>query len=33
MSNFPGQQADEEFGEAHVLLVGGSHLGLYADYF
>ncbi len=33
MSNFPGQQAEEEFGEAHVLLVGGSHLGLYADYF
>ena len=33
MSNFPGQQSDEEFGPAHVLLVGGSHLGLYADYF
>ena len=33
MSNFPGQQSDEEFGQAHVLLVGGSHLGLYADYF
>ncbi|MYD72991.1 MAG: hypothetical protein F4Y11_01595 [Chloroflexi bacterium] len=33
MSNFPGQESDEEFGPAHVLLVGGSHLGLYADYF
>ena len=33
MSNFPGQQSDEEYGPAHVLLVGGSHLGLYADYF
>ena len=33
MSNFPGQQSDEEYGPAHVLLIGGSHLGLYADYF
>ena len=33
MSNFPGQQADEEYGPGHVLLIGGSHLGLYADYF
>ncbi len=33
MSNFPGQQRDEDYGPAHVLLVGGSHLGLYADYF
>ncbi len=33
MSNFPGQQADEDSGPAHVLIVGGSHLGLYADYF
>ncbi len=33
MSNFPGQQSNEDYGPAHVLLVGGSHLGLYADYF
>ena len=33
MSNFPGQQIDEGYGPAHVLLIGGSHLGLYADYF
>ena len=33
LSNFPGQQADEGYGPAHVLLLGGSHLGLYADYF
>ncbi len=33
LSNFPGQQANEEYGPGHVLLVGGSHLGLYADYF
>ena len=33
LSNFPGQQSDEEYGPAHVLVVGGSHLGLYADYF
>ena len=33
MSNFPGRQIDEDYGPAHVLLLGGSHLGLYADYF
>ena len=33
MSNFPGQQIDEGYGPAHVLLLGGSHLGLYADYY
>lgn len=33
MSNFPGQQIDEDYGPGHVLLIGGSHLGLYADYF
>ncbi len=33
LSNFPGQQADEESGPAHILVVGGDYLGLYADYF
>ncbi len=33
LSNFPGQQSDEDYGPGHVLLLGGSHLGLYADYF
>ena len=33
LSNFPGQQVDEAYGPAHVLLMGGSHLGLYAEYF
>ncbi len=33
MSNFPGQQIDQGYGSAHVLLLGGSHLGLYADYY
>ena len=33
MANFPGQQRDEQWGPGHVLIVGGHHLGLYADYF
>ena len=33
MSNFPGAQRDEGWGPAHILVVGGAALGLYADYF
>lgn len=33
MANFPGQQRGEQWGPGHVLIVGGHHLGLYADYF
>ena len=33
MANFPGQQRAEAWGPAHVLLIGGDYLGLYADYY
>lgn len=33
MANFPGPQRAEQWGAGHILLVGGHHLGLYADYF
>ena len=33
LSNFPGSQRDDGYGPAHILLLGGAHLGLYADYY
>lgn len=33
MANFPGQEREGEWGGGHVLIVGGHHIGLYADYF
>ncbi len=33
LANFPGQERGAEWGAAHVLLVGGGYLGLYADYY
>ena len=33
LANFPGPQRDQGWGPAHILLVGGAALGLYADYF
>ena len=33
MANFPGQERENAWGEGHVLIVGGHHIGLYADYF
>lgn len=33
LSNFPGHQQESGYGPAHILLLGGNYLGLYADYF
>ena len=33
VANFPGAERAEGWGEAHILVVGGAALGLYADYF
>lgn len=33
LSNFPGPERAEDWGAAHILLLGGAPLGLYADYY